>query len=188
MSGAGRKSGYRKSVTDAYEIGQPEPSINEIVGRVKGCLGGNMFDIELPLSSSHYKPSCSVVLPSKFRKVIWVKRGDYVIVDVGNNNNNDNNDNDNNDNNDNNNDNNNNDDDKCHYMIKHILNKDQIKHIKSINLWPVEFDNDDGKRSKEGQGYGNDNDIMPGYEEAEEEEYYDDEDINNDNGDNNENI
>ena len=186
MSGAGRKSGYRKSVTDSYANDLPIPSNSEIIGRVKGCIGGNMFDIEFPLSSSHYKASSSVVLPSKFRKVIWVKRGDYVIVDVGNNNNNNNN---NNDNNDNNNDNNNNDDDdKCHYMIKHILNKDQIKHIKSINLWPVEFDNDDGKRSKEGQGYGNDNDIMPGYEEAEEEEYYDDEDINNDNGDNNENI
>ena len=81
MSGAGRKGGYRKSVTDAYEIGLPEPSINELVGRIKSCLGGNMFDVEFPSP----KQSCSVVLPSKFRKVIWVKRGDYVIVDIGNN-------------------------------------------------------------------------------------------------------
>ena len=48
MSGAGRKGGYRKSVTDAYEIGLPEPSINELVGRIKSCLGGNMFDVEFP--------------------------------------------------------------------------------------------------------------------------------------------
>jgi probable RNA-binding protein EIF1AD len=182
MSGAGRKSGYRKSVTDSYANDLPVPCNNEVIGRVKGCIGGNMFDIEFPLASPH-KSSSSVVLPSKFRKVIWVKRGDYVIVDIGNNDNN--NDKDKNNDNTNNNDNNNEDDsDKYRYAIKHILNKDQIKHIKSLNLWPEEFDNDDGKR-KEGQGYGNDDDIMPGYQE---EEYYDDDDIVNDHVDTNENI
>lgn len=57
------------------------------------------------------------ILPNKFKKLIWLKRGDYLIaststqdpnvVDSG----------------------------KVKYLIKSILNKDQIKHLHDLGLW-----------------------------------------------------
>ena len=59
------------------------------------------------------------LLPNKFKKLIWIKKGDYVIVSsslseeenaVSS--------------------------AKVKYLIKCILNKDQIKHLKQISKWP----------------------------------------------------
>lgn len=61
------------------------------------------------------------LLPTKFRKLIWVKRGDHLIVsgtshdfltaagDKG----------------------------KVRFMVEHILYKDQVKHLKAEGLWCV---------------------------------------------------
>ena len=63
-------------------------------------------------------------LPTKFRKLVWIKRNDFVIVECG--------------------------DEKdeiqtdkkegggFRYVISHILYKDQVKHIKSKRLWPID--------------------------------------------------
>ena len=54
-------------------------------------------------------------MPTKFRKNVWIKRGDFVIVtpiEEG---------------------------DKVKAEITTILYKHQIKHIKSENLWPTGF-------------------------------------------------
>ena len=64
-------------------------------------------------------------MPTKFRKNIWVKRGDYILVEPileG---------------------------DKVKGEIVKIMNKDSIKYYKENNVWPKEFDdkkeiNDDG--------------------------------------------
>lgn len=58
-------------------------------------------------------------MPTKFRKNIWVKRGDYILVEPiieG---------------------------DKVKAEIVKIMNKDSIKFYKENNIWPKEFD--DGK-------------------------------------------
>jgi probable RNA-binding protein EIF1AD len=61
------------------------------------------------------------LLPTKFRKLIWVKRGDHLIVsgashdfltaagDRG----------------------------KVRFMVEHILYKDQVKHLKAQGVWYV---------------------------------------------------
>ena len=57
-----------------------------------------------------------VSMPTKFRKNVWIKRGDFVLVspiEEG---------------------------DKVKAEIITILYKDQIKHIKNENLWPGGFD------------------------------------------------
>jgi probable RNA-binding protein EIF1AD len=54
-------------------------------------------------------------MPTKFRKTVWVKRGDYLIVEPieeGN---------------------------KVKAEILSILNKDHIRHLKSQGVWPKEF-------------------------------------------------
>lgn len=55
-------------------------------------------------------------MPTKFRKNIWVKRGDYILVEPileG---------------------------DKVKAEIVKIMNKDSIKYYKENNTWPKEFD------------------------------------------------
>lgn len=55
-------------------------------------------------------------MPTKFRKNIWVKRGDYVLIEPiaeG---------------------------DKVKAEIVKIMNKDSIKYYKENHVWPKEFD------------------------------------------------
>lgn len=113
MSGAGRKSSYRKGVAQQYTDAHPLPDENARVVRITASRGSNLFDIELQTG----EPALAM-LPTKFRKLIWVKRGDYVLVSSasadattleG--------------------------DAKVRYLIVHILSKEQIRHIQSEGLW-----------------------------------------------------
>lgn len=115
MAGAGRRSQYRKHLTDAVLNDLPEPSENEWIARVIATRGGNQFDIQTPVVKS------LAILPQKFHKVVWVKRNDFVIVEGGGGDK---------------------DDEKSgiRFIINHILYKEQIKHLRSKNLWPKEFD------------------------------------------------
>ena len=163
MSGAGRKSHYRKGVTSDYSHGLPlpDPTTNDTVCRVTNSRGSNMFEVEVPAaatgdgglasgvfqlsprsdgavqpqqpssppsSAGHEKrtTTCLARMPNKFKKLIWIKRNDYLIItkdvekDAGStiasttatNSN------------------------MEVYDIKYILNPAQIRHIKANNLWP----------------------------------------------------
>lgn len=127
MSGAKRSGKYRKSVTDEYINSYPEPEEDEAIARVRGSRGSNIFEIDILSEASD--PTTKVelaLLPNRFKNVIWVKRNDYLIVKKGQ---------------------------EQHdsisesaagstnthaiqYEVQHVLNKDQIKHIKSLGKWP----------------------------------------------------
>ncbi|TYZ61666.1 hypothetical protein PybrP1_010665 [[Pythium] brassicae (nom. inval.)] len=119
MSGSGRKSAYRKGVTDKVLYDAPEPKENEQIVRVVGLRGGNLFEVADALGTRSL-----TLLPAKFRKLIWIKRGDFLIVASS--------------------------DEAAtgkkkkktavSSNVEHILYKDQIKHLKSANLWPEAFD------------------------------------------------
>lgn len=188
MAGLGRRSHYRKHLTDAVlnDLPEPDETIGQRIARVVGTRGGNMFDVVVaaPLSSSKEllvggegegdddnddddDDACqteeggtasnnvkkeqsqsaeaetnnnesselpppqlpiSIIrrtqqlafLPTKFRKLVWIKRNDLVIVQCG-------------------------DVDEedeeteqrgFRFVITNILYKDQVKHIKSKGLWP----------------------------------------------------
>lgn len=123
MAGCGRRTGYRKHLTDSVLQDLPEPSESQEIAQVVATRGGNQFEIKTT------KVQELALLPTKFHKVVWVKRNDYVIVERGDNN------------------------EEgggggIRYMIQHILYKDQIKHLKSKNLWPIEFSNDEDDDTK----------------------------------------
>ncbi len=167
MAGLGRRSHYRKHLTDAVlnDLPEPDETLGLRIARVVGTRGGNMFDIVVaPLSTSNNKESDKkeeqadkeegsadkiilelppsldeartqqlAFLPTKFRKLVWIKRNDFVIVQCG-------------------------EEESAEqsdqkdssssgfrYVITHILYKDQVKHIKSKNLWPADpyFADDD---------------------------------------------
>ena len=132
MSGAKRASKYRKSVTDEYINSFPEPETDEVIARVRGTRGANIFEVELVESSGGAGAQVVelALLPNRFRNVIWVKRNDYLIVKnvTGGNT----------------------DDSSSssaidgggsggvQFEVQHVLSKDQIKHLKSIGKWPEE--------------------------------------------------
>lgn len=145
MAGLGRRSHYRKHLTDAVINDYPEPNVElgECIARVLGSRGGNILEIEVAqpspkesdktlgsesISPTDTRPSQNTVaqlaiLPTKFRKLVWVKRGDYVIVFSSNEKKED--------------------DMKVRFLVKHILFKDQVKHLKTnTNFWPGCFSND----------------------------------------------
>uniref|UniRef100_A0A7R9X155 S1-like domain-containing protein n=1 Tax=Craspedostauros australis TaxID=1486917 RepID=A0A7R9X155_9STRA len=152
MAGLGRRTHYRKHLTDSVLNDLPEPEADERIGKVVATRGGNQFDIILATHSDTTtqprKPQLAI-LPTKFHKLVWVKRNDYIIVQGGmtaeegetqkaaNGTS------------------------GIRYIISHILYKDQVKHLKSKGLWPEhdeEFNasttksaqDDDPNRKREG--------------------------------------
>mmetsp|Transcript_3665 Transcript_3665/g.5471 ORF Transcript_3665/g.5471 Transcript_3665/m.5471 type:complete len:217 (-) Transcript_3665:70-720(-) len=139
MSGLGRRSHYRKNVTDSVLNAFPEPNFaeGERIAQVAGSRGGNILEILVAASPDNNDntstPSSQLelaLLPTKFRKLIWVKRGDFLIVGgdettaadeqpI-----------------------NKSQQHKVRYMVRHILYSDQIKHLKSLksSIWPSQFD------------------------------------------------
>jgi probable RNA-binding protein EIF1AD len=119
MSGSGRKSQYRKSVTTDFLNDDRVPEENEKVVLVIGNRGDNTFEIELETGEKGLAR-----LPKKFNKLIWIKSGDFLIID-------------------------NEDSDaslvavgeaKAQYTIKHILSKQNVKYLKTLKLWPAHYD------------------------------------------------
>mmetsp|Transcript_3529 Transcript_3529/g.9900 ORF Transcript_3529/g.9900 Transcript_3529/m.9900 type:complete len:222 (-) Transcript_3529:2040-2705(-) len=145
MAGLGRRTHYRKHLTDSVLYDLPEPKEDERIAKVVATRGGNQFDIVLAGTDSNDNSSSSsssssrsglAILPTKFHKLVWVKRNDYVIVRTGIDNKQDDDD-DGGDGNENEN------DPKVveeetgiRFIINHILYKDQVKHLVSKGLWP----------------------------------------------------
>jgi probable RNA-binding protein EIF1AD len=147
MAGLGRRTHYRKHLTDKVLYDLPEPKSYERIAKVVATRGGNQFDIILAGTTS---TKVLAILPTKFHKLVWVKRNDYVIVETGFDDNDEDNDNakkeelkDDQDSavdvESKSNDNNHVDEEKetgIRFIISHILYKDQVKHLRSKQLWP----------------------------------------------------
>lgn len=119
MAGLGRRTHYRKHLTDAVLHDLPEPGEDEKIARVVATRGGNQFEICLPSDKTIHL----AILPTKFHKLVWVKRGDFVLVEVGTDSASDNIES---------------DVRGFRHMISHILYKDQIKHLKAKGIWPCD--------------------------------------------------
>lgn len=123
MSQSTKRKHVTKEVLDEFRL----PQNNEKVVQVLGGRGNNLHEV--------YDPSWQntegidngvapdnkkylVSMPTKFRKNVWIKRGDYVVVEPiveG---------------------------DKVKAEIIQILYKEQIKYVKEQGLWPSEFTDD----------------------------------------------
>jgi len=140
MAGLGRRTHYRKHLTDSIIYDMPEPEENEKIAKIVATRGGNQFDIILPKESPDENTTTVeqgphlAILPTKFNKLVWIKRNEFVIVETAH------------------------DDDAgvvteesrsndgtvasedtggIRYIISHILYKDQVKHLQSKGLWPT---------------------------------------------------
>jgi len=143
MSAATKKKHVTKEVLDEYVLPEPHQRIVQIVAG----KGNNLHQVFDPQEQSATR-SFSVVgdtsdaeegkylvsMPTKFRKSVWIKRGDFVIVEPIE------------------------EGDKVKAEIVRILYKEQVKHIKKENLWP-KFPGED-EEDKSSSAVGTDDDIF----------------------------
>ncbi|CAF0882936.1 unnamed protein product [Brachionus calyciflorus] len=135
MSAATKKKHVFLETINNYSL----PSENQIIVRIKGPRGNNLHDVETATGEEFI-----VTMPVKFRKSVWTKRGDYVVVEPieeGN---------------------------KVKAEIVQILNKDNIRHFKSEGIWPKEFEFKED--TVEASGYSIDKDMLPSSSDEENDE------------------
>ncbi len=103
----------RKHITTQLINSYPEPQPSESIVRVISTRGTNQVEVEYP-----NKEKILVMMPSKFKKLIWTKKGDYLIISTDRSEGNRG---------------------KIKGIIEHILVTHQIKHLKKLGVWPSEF-------------------------------------------------
>ncbi|XP_034037868.1 probable RNA-binding protein EIF1AD [Thalassophryne amazonica] len=86
------------------------PRENQLIVKVVCSRGNNLHEAVTSEGESFL-----VSMPTKFRKNIWIKRGDYVIVDPIE------------------------EGEKVKAEISSILYKDHIQHLQKLQLWPEGF-------------------------------------------------
>ncbi|CAG5125813.1 unnamed protein product [Candidula unifasciata] len=106
MSATTKKKHVTKEVLEEY----PLPEGGRQVVRVTAARGNNLHEVE-----TANKETFLVSMPTKFRKHVWIKRGDYILVEPIE------------------------EGGKVKAEISHILFREQIKHIKDKGLWPEAF-------------------------------------------------
>eukprot|EP00455_Lapot_gusevi_P011996 TRINITY_DN1562_c0_g1_i5.p2 TRINITY_DN1562_c0_g1~~TRINITY_DN1562_c0_g1_i5.p2 ORF type:complete len:106 (+),score=15.67 TRINITY_DN1562_c0_g1_i5:118-435(+) len=105
MSRSSRKHVTRNAL-EAFPV--PDTAAGQLIASVVGNRGANIIEVCDPNRNAFL---CRV--PSKFNKLIWIKRGGHVIVLL---------------------DQNIDEDVKVRGEVLHVLQKDQIKHLKKINM------------------------------------------------------
>ena len=119
MSQSTKRKHVTKEVLDEFRL----PANNERIVQVLAGRGNNLHEVYDPNSegekiSGTGLPDAKkylVSMPTKFRKNVWIKRGDYVVIEPiaeG---------------------------DKVKAEIVQILYKHQIKYIREQGQWPSEF-------------------------------------------------
>nr|CAG4648418.1 EOG090X0KPP [Moina brachiata]SVE93399.1 EOG090X0KPP [Moina brachiata] len=106
MSKATKRKHVTKEVMDDFIL--PDP--NQKIVRIVGGRGNNLHEIATETGENYL-----VSMPTKFRKNVWIKRGDFVIIqpiEEG---------------------------EKVRAEIANILFPEQIRYIKSQKLWPEGF-------------------------------------------------
>ncbi|KAH9515937.1 putative RNA-binding protein eif1ad [Dermatophagoides farinae] len=106
MTEATKKKHVARELNDFYHL--PDPG-EQIVQVLRGC-GNNLHEVRTCDGEQYL-----VSMPTKFRRSVWIKRGDYLIVtpiEEGN---------------------------KVRAEIHSILLKDHIRYLKQQNKWPKEF-------------------------------------------------
>ncbi|KAK5583724.1 hypothetical protein RB653_005322 [Dictyostelium firmibasis] len=98
---------------------------DQSIVKVIDMRGGNVVEVQYPNGST-----VLAIIPSKFKNVLWIKKGNYAIIDK--------------------------EDEsskssqvKC--SIVHILSKENVKGLVKSNDWPKEFDLEDKNQRQQQQ-------------------------------------
>ena len=107
MSKATKRKYVTQEVCNDYVL----PDETKKVAKVLGGRGNNLHEV-IDGTGKTYLAS----MPTKFRKNVWIKRGDFVLVEAIE------------------------EGDKVKAEIVNILYKEQVKYVKEMNLWPECFE------------------------------------------------
>lgn len=107
MSSATKRKHVTREVVEEFRL----PSKDEKIVRVVAGRGNNLHEVK-----DQQQNSFLVSMPTKYRKNVWIKRGDFVVVTSIS------------------------EGDKVKGEISTILYKEQIKYIRAQGGWPAEFD------------------------------------------------
>ncbi|XP_073954719.1 probable RNA-binding protein EIF1AD [Choristoneura fumiferana] len=135
-----RKHVMNEALWDDLEL----PKKDHSVVKVLKSMGNNLHQVSTPSGEVYL-----VSMPIKFRRNIWVKRGDYILVEPileGN---------------------------KVKAEIVKIFNKESIKFYKDNNIWPEEFDEKKnvGEKDNDGDLFENTNrNRLQNYSESSEDD------------------
>uniref|UniRef100_A0A0N5BN53 Probable RNA-binding protein EIF1AD n=1 Tax=Strongyloides papillosus TaxID=174720 RepID=A0A0N5BN53_STREA len=158
----------RRHVIKKVQMELVLPNEEQKIAQVISSCGNNLLEVEDENSEKYL-----VSMPSKFRKCIWVKRGQFVVIipiKEG---------------------------DRVRAEVEHILDEENILYIREHKQWPVKFEEHALKMTREAKRNiknsdleshcGIDADMLPPSdsdnscdedEEDEEDEEYSDEDDN----------
>ena len=120
MSSSTKKKHVMAEVLDQFDL----PKESETIVRIVGGRGNNLHMVEEAPRDGLACDQFLVSMPRKFRRSVWVKRGDYVVVqpiEEG---------------------------DKVKAEIVRVLYKEQIKYIKDEGKWPDGFATEEGESKK----------------------------------------
>lgn len=106
MSQATKRKHVVKEVLEEYVV----PSPQQQIVRVLGTPGNNLHEVETAEGTRFL-----VSMPTKFRKNIWIKRGDFLLVDPIE------------------------EGEKVKAEINFVLYKDHVRYLKKEGLWPEAF-------------------------------------------------
>lgn len=128
----------KKHVYEETTSKDVEPVGTQSIVKIISPRGNNLHDVE-----DSQNQQFIVSMPVKFRKTVWIKRGDYCIVEPieeGN---------------------------KVKAEIVAILQRDNIKYLKSRGLWPEKFESVTEASEKIHDDH---DDMFPSSDESEQEE------------------
>lgn len=106
MSSATKRKHVTREVVDEYRL----PDQNEQIVKVVAGRGNNLHEVADPNGDTFL-----VSMPTKFRKNVWIKRGDFVFISPIS------------------------EGDKVKGEISSILYRDQIRYLKKEGVWPSQF-------------------------------------------------
>jgi len=107
MSKATKRKHVTREVVEELRL----PSEDEQIVKVTAGRGNNLHEVV-----DQHGQVFLVSMPTKFRKNVWIKRGDYILVSLIS------------------------EGDKVKGEITSILYKEQIKYIRNQGAWPTGFD------------------------------------------------
>ncbi|VDM60584.1 unnamed protein product [Angiostrongylus costaricensis] len=154
----------RRYVTNKVVSEYYTPVEGDIIAQVRGARGNNLHEVE-DESGEVYVAS----MPSKFRKTVWIRRGQFVVlrpIEEGG---------------------------KVKAEIEHVLDEENVLYIRSKDKWPLRFEEQakmmtrEAKRGVNGEHSMIDDDMLPSSDsdesEDDEEGTDDDEDMTRRNSD-----
>ncbi|KAN0028129.1 hypothetical protein ACTFIV_009961 [Dictyostelium citrinum] len=115
----------RKHVTNQSLNSSLKLENDQNIVKVIDMRGGNVVEVQYPNGST-----VLAIIPSKFKNVLWIKKGNYAIIDKE-------------------------DESSKSSQVKcsvvHILSKENVKGLVKSNDWPKEFDLEDKNQRQQPQ-------------------------------------